>query len=126
MDKRPRFDLCAGPLSRINPEQLAMCLDYLCDASELLRIVSSATVFDNACEFVSHVRLERSHVASGYVWRRFSHAEHVKVLLPCGSLELLAGYLSSPAVLKLLAEFKGMKSVVDVPSMRRASGKMRS
>ncbi len=90
--KRSRVDLFA----QLNPEHLARCFDFLCDASDILAVAPCSSMFEQACAFTSHVRLQRSHVASGFVWRRFPHAAHVELVLPFASLELLAGYFSSP------------------------------
>ena len=91
-EKRSRVDLFA----QLNPEHLARCFDFLCDAPAILAVVACSRVFAQACAFTSHVRLQRAHIAAGFVWRRFSRASHVELVLPCASLELLAGYFSSP------------------------------
>ena len=91
--KRPCVDL----FSRLAPENIASCLDFVQDADEILPLVPCSRAFDHACKFVScvHFSHETLVASGGLMWRRFPSAEHVVLSLPCASLELLAGYMCS-------------------------------
>ena len=97
MTKAPQKRHCVDLFSRLAPENIASCLDFVQDADEILPLVPCSRAFDHACKFVScvHFSHETLVASGGLMWRRFPSAEHVVLSLPCASLELLAGYMCS-------------------------------